>query len=258
MSTVRDIYEYINKKAPFNMQIENDNSGFLVGDLDKEVKCVTAVLDITMSAVFTSKEFGADLIISHHPVIYKPVKSFTKGSAAFHLAESGIAAICAHTSLDAAQGGVNDVLSSILELNNVTPEKLPDESYAILRKGYLGDCSSEGMEPAEFAAYVKEKLGGAAIRYNKGASSVKSVAVCGGSGADYIDYIISQGIDALVTGDAGYHDFLTAKDAGITLIAAGHFNTEDPVIEPLAKDIASAFTDIKMIRLKQSDPISHL
>lgn len=252
MSTVREIYEYIDSIAPFHTQEDWDNSGMLVGDIDKEVSSAAVVLDVTLSAVRTAKKLGADLIISHHPVIFKAQKSFKKGNIAYELAANEISAICAHTNLDAAVGGVNDVLAEKLELVEVAPVSFDGGNVPLLRMGMV---DGPAVPVEDFAKFVKDKLGCTAVRYSVGKNEIKNVVVCGGSGCSLIDEAVSLEADAFVTGDASHHDFLNAADAGITLIAAGHFNTEDIVIEPFAKKIAAKFGDIKVIRLKQKDPI---
>ena len=119
--TVKVIFEYINSIAPFEMQCEWDNSGLVVGSFDAEVKKIGVVLDITSDAVKYAAENGIDLIISHHPVIFRPVRTFLADDIPFMLAKSGISAICAHTSLDIAKGGVNDALAKALGFENATP-----------------------------------------------------------------------------------------------------------------------------------------
>lgn len=273
MAKVIDIYNYLDEIAPFSTQEGWDNSGMLVGDFEKEINCVAVVLDITPAAITTAKDLGAGLIVSHHPVIFKPQKCFKKGNIAYELAVSGISAICSHTCLDGASGGVNDVLAEKIGLTNIFPmigsdgessmvrigdfntELTPKEMDAISNMVKDSDLDCTNFTPAEFAAYIKARVGTGCVRYCKGANVIKTVAVCGGSGGSFINDVIASGADAFVTGDAGHHDFLDARAAGLTLVAAGHFNTEDPVIEPLARKLAAKFPAVKIIRLKQADPI---
>ena len=121
MCTVGDIYNYIDKFAPFKSCAEWDNVGLLVGDRSKTVKRAAIALDITPHNVMQAAESGCNLIISHHPVIFHPIKSLNSYSAPYLLAKHGISAICAHTNLDAAAGGVNDVLANIIGLRDVRP-----------------------------------------------------------------------------------------------------------------------------------------
>lgn len=273
MTKVIDIYNFIDEISPFSTQESWDNSGLLIGDFEQEVNCIAVVLDITPAAVATAKELGAGLIISHHPVIFKPQKSFKKGSPAYALAANDISAICAHTCLDNAQGGVNDVLAAKIGLTNVFPMIGADGESATVR---IGDFSTElapkemefivnsvpdtlldtsSFSPAEFAAFIKARLGADCVRFCKGSNTVKTVAVCGGSGCGFLPDVIASGADAFVTGDADHHDFLDARAAGLTLIAAGHFDTEDIIIAPLARKLAAKFPAVKVVRLKQANPV---
>ncbi|MEI3579428.1 MAG: Nif3-like dinuclear metal center hexameric protein [Acutalibacteraceae bacterium] len=120
MSTVSMIYGKLNSLAPFATQESWDNSGLLAGDPGAEVTQALVVLDITGDAVREAQELGAQLIVSHHPVIFQPLKKLESGSVAWELARAGISAISAHTNLDKARGGVNDCLAAALGLENVT------------------------------------------------------------------------------------------------------------------------------------------
>ncbi len=115
MATVREIYQYLDGLAPFSLQMEFDNAGFLVGRGERAVSKILVSLDITEEVAEEAAELGAELIVSHHPVIFRPAKSVTDGDpdgrVLLALAEHRIAAICAHTNLDAVAGGVNDALA---------------------------------------------------------------------------------------------------------------------------------------------------
>lgn len=249
MAAVKDFYEFLNNRFPFSAQESWDNSGFLTGDPEKEVTRAAVVLDITNEAVEYAYETGAELIISHHPVIFKAQKSFLKGNTAFELASKGINAICSHTCLDCAEGGVNDVLANVLGIENA--EIFPcEESDNLVRAGVLPNPMTAG----ELAKHIKNILGGA-VRYCDNGKTIESVAVCGGSGADFSQDIIKAGIDAFITGDAGHHDFLDAKQAGLNLFAAGHFETENPVVAVLANQLRLEFEDTDIIVIPQSSPI---
>ena len=254
MYKVSEIYDYINSIAPFNTQEEWDNSGLLVGDLNGNVTKIAVALDITQAAITTAKKLGAELIVSHHPVIFKAQKQFRVGNLAYELAAAGISALCAHTNLDAAEGGVSDVLAQRLAFTIFSPYPCRTPPC---RCSEWERLRTFPMQPSEFAQSVKEKLNCTMVRYVAGRQAVRSVVVCGGAGCSLLDEAISLGADAFVTGDASHHDFLNAAEAGITLVAAGHFNTEDVVIEPLAKKLAENFREAKIIRLMQKDPVSY-
>ncbi|MCR5484749.1 MAG: Nif3-like dinuclear metal center hexameric protein [Clostridiales bacterium] len=247
MVTVKDVYDYIDTIAPFSGQLDFDNSGFLVGDPDRTVKNIAVSLDITSETIAGARECQADLMVSHHPVIYKAKKNILKGDPVYELISSGISAICAHTSLDCAVGGVNDVLAEIFGLEKV--EALPTNELPtpMIRVGFL----PEPLTPYELAATAAEKLG-SRLRWCDGGKPIETVAVCGGSGGSLVNDMIELQIDALITGDAGYHNFLDAEENGLTLIAAGHFETENPVVPVLAEKLRSRFPDVTVAVLTQT------
>lgn len=207
MATVRDIFAQMDQWAPFETQMDFDNAGFLVGRGEREVRKILVSLDITEPVADEAAEWGADLIVAHHPVIFHPVKRLTDetptGRTLLALAERGIAAICAHTNLDAAQGGVNDCLARVLELGD--PEQLhqdgtlPDGApYGI---GRVGTAHRPGLTAGQYAAYVKSRLGAASVRYTDGGKPVSRVAVGGGSCGSMLEDARKAGCDTFVTAD---------------------------------------------------------
>lgn len=239
MTTAGEIYEYLNSIADFSSQADWDNSGFLIGDAKRPVRKIAVTLDIDLPAVRMATQAGADLIVSHHPVIFHPIKEFTAGKPAYELAKSGIAAICAHTSLDLAPGGVNDVLASLLGLANIEM-LMSGEVPGLIRTGIKHFDSAEGL--ANHTAAVL----GAHTAYADAGRPIEKIAVCGGSGgSDFTDAVLA-GMDALVTGEASYHEFLEAADAGLSLVAAGHFETEFPVVPVLAARLRERFPELQV------------
>lgn len=240
MSKIIDFYNYIDKIAPFETQESWDNSGFLVGDGNKTVNKVLLALDVTEPVLNEAKEKGAELIISHHPVIFGALKEFHPNNIAFLAAEKGIAVISAHTCLDIAEGGVNDCLASALELKNVVKV---DDGEGLLRMGELeNELSCE-----EFINHVAEKLNVGGIKYTPTGKMIKKVAVCGGSGGDLFDFAISAGADAYVTANIKHNLWIEMRRKGFCVLDAGHFCTENTVIEPLAKKLSEEFKDTEII-----------
>lgn len=241
MATVRDFFEYINSIAPIDTQESWDNSGMLVGDMNAEVRKAVVVLDIDMWAVGKAKELGANLIVSHHPVIFSAMKSFTKGSVPFELASNSINAICCHTPLDIADGGTNDALADLLGFNVYKGEN------PILRFADIEKTDAQSV-----ADLLAEKLG-TTVRFADSGKSIEKVAICTGSGASLMWE--AGKIDAFITGDAKHNDFLDAVSAGISLFAAGHHETEIPVVPVVAQKIQKQFPDIEVIDIKQTNPV---
>ncbi len=244
MAKVKDFYGYLNSIAPFETQEDWDNSGMLVGDMDAEVKKVAVVLDITHEEIKKAKAIGADLIISHHPVIFNPIKSVTRGSVPYELVASSINALCCHTPLDIADGGTNDSLAELLGIE-VTRTEDP-----ILRLGTVEPTTAQ-----ELAGKIANTLN-TKVRYADAGRKIEKIAICTGAGCSLIK--AAGEIDAFITGDASHHNFLDCIQAGITLIAAGHYETEIVVVPVLVKKLQAQFPDIEIIDIKQENPIKFI
>lgn len=244
MAKVKDFYGYLNSIAPFETQEDWDNSGMLVGDMDAEVKKVAVVLDITHEEIKKAKAIGADLIISHHPVIFNPIKSVTRGSVPYELVASSINALCCHTPLDIADGGTNDSLAKLLGIE-VTRTEDP-----ILRLGTVEPTTAENLA-GKIAKTLNTK-----VRYADAGRKIEKIAICTGAGCSLIE--AAGEIDAFITGDASHHNFLDCVQAGITLIAAGHYETEIVVVPVLVKNLQAQFPDIEIIDIKQENPIKFI
>lgn len=237
--TAEKIYDFLNEKFPIDSATEYDNVGFLIGDKTADVKSAVLALDLTDSAINTAIENGANLIITHHPVIFDGIKSIKKGDTVYRLIENGISVISMHTNLDIGENGVCDALAKALELESI--KTVIGSDNMSFREGVL----KEYMSSDDFAAYVGRKLD-TAVKY-VGESTVKRVAVCGGSGSEYMFDAIRQGCDALVTAEVKHHLFIEAERLGFTLIDAGHFPTEDTVIEPLCKMLSEKFPSVNFL-----------
>lgn len=251
MRKVSDFYDYLDYIAPFVLQESWDNSGLLVGSMEKQVDRVAVVLDLNEETIEQAISFEVDLIITHHPVIFKAQKTFLSDSLAYRLALNDISVISAHTSLDSAKGGVNDVLCDLLELTRVEVLQT-NECENLLRVGFTDRTS-----PEEFALFVSRQLN-ADVRFVSGGNEIETVAVCSGAGSEFAKEVAELKIDALVTGDAKYHDFLDAQEAGLTLIAAGHFETENPAMAILAGKLRGKFSETEIIVLSQTNPIQYI
>ena len=244
MATVRDIYNYIDSFAPFNTRAEWDNSGLLVGNENSVLNKIFFALDVTSDVIEQAKNVGADLIVTHHPVIFKPVSNVLNDSLIYKLIENNMSIICAHTNYDKAIDGVNDILCCTVGADKI--EKIDDTflNIATFNNTYSTD---------EFAKHLKEKLNGA-VRYNNINKNINKVAVCSGSGSDYLSLAKELQCDALLTGDASHHAFLDANEMGIVLFACGHFETETIAIKPLLEKIENEF-NIECVLAVQSTPI---
>lgn len=252
MTTVKDIYDYIDTLAPFSTQLPFDNAGFLVGDGSKAVERIGFCLDITNEAVEKAADSGVDLIVSHHPVIFNKLGTVKAGSVVFNLIEKGIGAICAHTNYDSCIGGVNDCLFDLLGLSAKQPlycKEFPD-APALGRVGML----PTPMSIYEFAKMVKLKLNSPDVRYTSNCNRIiEKVAVCGGAGSDLMHEAISLGADALLTSEVKNHEWFEANDLSFAILDAGHFSTESIAIKPLYQRIAERF-EVECVLISQNAP----
>ena len=239
MTTVNDIYAFLCGVAPPELQMSFDNAGFLVGHGDAAVDTVLLALDITGEVIAEAETIGAQLIVSHHPVIFHPLRSVTadgEGALVMRLVEKRLAAICMHTNLDIAEGGVNDVLIALLGASCEGP--LDGDGC-----GRVGVLPQE-MGMTEFLAFCKRTLRVNALRYVDAGRPVRRLAVMGGAGGDAMRDALNKGCDTYVTADVKYHQFRDAAELGLNLIDADHFCTENPVIPVLADQLRSAFPTV--------------
>lgn len=243
MITVQQVEQKLFDWAPRQLAESWDNVGHLVGDPNREVRRILVSLDITERVVQEAADGGFDLIVSHHPVMnctWHPVQTLRaddrQGRILTKLTENRISAICMHTNLDAAEGGVNDQLARALRLTDTIP--LNEQKI-----GRIGTLSCE--KPLEqFLHDVVKSLGCRGLRYRSGGRPVRRVAVGGGACGEYIPQALAQGCDTFVTSDLRYNDFLDTQ--GLNLIDAGHFPTEDVVCAEVVRRLQKAFPDIRV------------
>lgn len=250
MSTVTHIYDAIDRLAPFWLTMDFDNTGILVGDRNREVSCALLALDCTPAVVEQARQLGAQLIVTHHPVIFHPLKRVNEDAVVYQLIRSDIAVISAHTNLDIAQGGVNDALASAIGLRDCRGLELLNEQTG----AWLGRIGTlpEPLSPEAFAAHIKACLNAASVKFAAAPRAIHTVALCSGSGADCLDAAISAGADALLTSEVKQHEYLAAAAAGISIFDAGHFDTEDIVIEPLRDYLAKEIPDVHFFTTHRS------
>ncbi|MBQ4642424.1 MAG: Nif3-like dinuclear metal center hexameric protein [Oscillospiraceae bacterium] len=249
MTTVADILKAIERIAPTYMKEEWDNVGLNCGHMDKEVRTVLVALDPFDAVCREAKEIGADLLVTHHALLWDPgfiTDETQQGKNALYLIENGVAHINAHTNLDCAPGGVNDLLASKLGLDNIRvicPKGTDDNGaeYGLLRQG---EVPQQPLE--QFLATVKQQLGCQRLKYVSGGRPVCRVAVGGGSCASVLMDAYRAGCDTFVTADVKYNQFWDAQALGVNLIDAGHFHTECPATGYLAQQIQSAFPEIRV------------
>ena len=248
MTTVGDILSYLETLAPRSMKMDWDNVGLLCGGKSRPVTKVLVALDPFEGVCKEAVQWGAELILTHHPLIFSPLKSVTDetsiGRAVQLLCANSISAINAHTNLDCAPGGVNDCLAETLGLSDlqvIAPSGVDElgRPWGLLRQGTV-----EAQPLSDFLPKVKSALNCEGLRYVNGGKPVHRVAVGGGACASELLDAVNAGCDTFVTADVKYNQFWDAKDLGLNLIDAGHFPTENPVTALLAEKIAAQFPEV--------------
>lgn len=243
MPTVDELYRYLNEKFPEELRCDWDNDGLMVADdPEREVYRVLCALDVTEECVDYAIENRFDVIVSHHPMIFSWLNGVSYldpvSKKAIRLIKNGISVMSFHSRLDAAQGGVNDLLAKLLGLTNVT---VLEECESIVRIGDLPeptDCKS-------FAAAVKRILNAERVLYSVGGGEVKRVALCGGDGKDFVKAVKRAGVDSYVTGQLSYNIMAESNYFGLNMFEAGHFFTEDCVSAYLTRLILGRFTQVQ-------------
>ncbi len=227
MLTVQQVLDFINERAPFETQLPNDNSGLLVGDPNREVTGVHFALDVTPKVIDEAVQNGANLIVTHHPMMFNPIKRLVEtdhqARLLCRLIRESISLISAHTNLDQAVGGCNDVLAERIGLTDIVGE-------GFVRVGTL----PAPMTAGELAASVSRALGDVVRVMGDASAMVKKVGLCSGSGADEWPAAANMGAQAFLTGEAKHHIALEAAGAGVVILEAGHHATEEPGIFALA------------------------
>jgi dinuclear metal center YbgI/SA1388 family protein len=237
MHTAQWVIEQFEEWSPQSCAEEWDNVGLLIGDASQSVKKILVALDATEDVVNEAISGGFDFIITHHPLIYNPIKRVATddfiGRKIIALIKNGIGCYCAHTNLDKATGGVNDCLAEKIGLTNLSP--LVEDGMG--RVGFL----SQKILFAEFCEKIKKSFCVDTIRFcGDEKKLVHKIGVCGGSGARYINNAIELGCDAYVTGDIGYHSAQDAIERGIALADITHYGGEIFILDEIVSRLKIA------------------
>ncbi len=254
MKTIKQLYAYLNEKIPSSLSCGWDNDGLMVsGDLDSPCEKVLLSLDVTKDTAAYALAGRFSLIISHHPLIFKPLKSLNTldfvSDKAVRLIKGRVSVFSFHTRLDALDKGVNDALAHLLGIND--PEPFVSDGELL---GKMGNLSQE-IEPEKLAKLVKDVLYCPYVSYVEGEKKkIGKIVVVGGDGKDYIRAAYDSGADAYITGGMSYNTMLDAYDMGMCVIEAGHFESEVPVLKVIDKFIKEFDKDI-LTEYYYSNPI---
>ena len=236
--TVKELYDMIDRIAPFSTQMEGDNSGFLVGSAAQEVTGILFALDVTEPVIEEAAALGAQLIVTHHPLMFDPLRTLTdddyEARLIRRLAREDISLIAAHTCLDRAPGGVNDTLAELCGLTEVTGE-------GFFRCGLL----PAPLSVWEYAEQLKAALRTEVRLMGPGDAVIRKVGLCSGSGGSEWPAAAETGCDAFVSGEIKHHFGLAMAGSGIVGLECGHFATEEPGIRTLASALQKALNTIE-------------
>ena len=262
-TTVTDICLAMNEIAPVQYAESWDNPGLLLGDTQAQVKKIMIALDLMPEVAKQAIDQKVDMIITHHPYYFNLPKTLVitdiKMYFMYELIKNNIAVYAAHTNLDAAQGGVNDVLAAKLGLDKVETVARPEcPEQGLARIGFL----TKPIALKTFAGKVKKALEADGVAYTDGGQDCYKVAVVGGSGADFREAVLEAGADTLVTGDVKYHVAQKALNLGLNLIDGGHQFTERPVLDQL-EDVIKGWAkdskrEIEIVRAEEEVILQHI
>lgn len=250
--TVGDVFEHLDTIAPFDTAEPYDNVGLLLGDLDAPVSQVGVTLDLThavvdevLSRLASGGEPPINLILTHHPLMFHPIKRILSDSVLHRLIAHNIAVIALHTNLDRTDApcGTNVTLCRLLGLQDVTA---PAPLEGLGRLGRVG--SSEGVfTVASYVSEVTRLLGAPPLRYLNCKRPVERLAVVAGSGGSLLDAAIASGADTLLTGDIKHDQMVEAYNRRLNLIEVGHFDVEQLALPPLAEAVASLGVPVALL-----------
>lgn len=251
MLTIHEIYTEMQRMAPLGLAESWDNAGLLV-DCGAPVDSVLVALDITPEVVSEAAQKGCGLIVSHHPVIFAPLKSLSERDVAYRLVSGRISAICMHTNLDAAEDGVNDVLAGLFGIKDAAAFANGCGRVGQIEQTTVPELALRAQ--SVLAARCNAPLSGPAvqIKYADTGRPVRRLAVISGAGGSMFDEAIAQGADCLLTGEANHHHACDAKRLGLSLIAAGHYATEFPVTAAVAARLRAAFPELDVLVSEQN------
>ncbi len=246
MPRMDEIVRFVESFAPMELAEEWDNCGALV-DCGGEVRAVMCTLDITSEVIREAERMGCQLIVAHHPVIFHRMARVQQGDLVYKLVRKHISALCMHTNLDAAAGGVNDILAAIFGLQDIG---------VFAHMGRMGTLRQE-ISATRLAQSCAERFS-AHVRFADAGKPVRKLAVLGGSGGGLIKEMLQAGVDCLITGEIDHHDAIDAKEAGVSLIAAGHFSTEFPVVPVMADRLLKQFPQMRVLIANEAkDPFQY-
>lgn len=239
---VKDLHRIMEEHAPAKFKESYDNVGLMVGDRDCEITSILVALDCTLEVIEEAKKKGCNLILTHHPLIFKKPNSITTdtliGKKILQLIKNDINVYSSHTNLDSVKGGINEIIMELLGFNNyftIDPSDRRGDNDNNTGIGRIATVT-ESTTLSELCDKVKTSLNIPVLRYSgEDSYKISKVAVINGSGQDYFSEARRLGADCIITGDTTYHYVSDFNEEGIPVIDAGHFGTEWPAMQVVAK-----------------------
>lgn len=257
---IKEVAETLERFSPLPLQESYDNAGLQIGLTETEVSRVLLCLDVTEPILREAHARGANLVVSHHPLLFRGVKCVSDADLVQRCIrlsiELGVAVYSAHTNLDNAPGGVNYMMAEHLGLRDCT--FLLPRADGAGGSGLLGTLPAP-EEPQAFLRRVAQEFRVACLQANRGpARDVRTVALCGGAGDFLIDAAISAGADAFLTGEVHYHSFFGLEDK-LWVAALGHYQSEQYTVQLLHRILAKACPDLQILETRQNtNPIQYI
>ena len=259
MIKVNNIIKEMELLAPTYLKEDFDNVGLMVGDKNKEVKKVLLALDCTLKVIEEAKKENVELIITHHPLIFKRPSSITtdtlQGKKIIELIKNDISLYSSHTNLDSVENGLNDTIVSILGFDNfkILEKNKRDDKAGLGRIVSL----NESIQLEDLISKIKKSLNINNLRVVKGKDKVNKIAIINGSGQDFIGKAVALGADCIITGDTTYHFASDYKEMEISILDVGHFASEQITFFNVMENLKEKFKDVEFITYTvEEDPFS--
>ncbi|HOJ09031.1 MAG TPA: Nif3-like dinuclear metal center hexameric protein [Clostridiales bacterium] len=251
----KGIVDFMENIAPVYLAEDWDNVGLIIGDYERDINHILVSLDVTTQILDYAIEKSVDMIISHHPLIFKPIKRIVyddwKSVLISRIIKNDICLYCAHTNLDYAKNGVNWNLALALDLNDIKnygETKSEGEGYSLAKVGLL----KPPMKLSMFVSNIKHILGIDSVKLISNNADkaferdVNKVVVFSGSFDDSVLRYIGDDIDVIITGDVKYHTAVEIAEKGVCVIDAGHFATENVIVPQLCSQLKDRFPDLSV------------
>ena len=263
MPSIHEVCQHLDSLAPVRLAEEWDNVGLLVGDRESAANRIMTCLTVTPETVAEAIDNQADLIVSHHPLPFRPIKRITTDKVPtrmlWQLIRAGVAVYSPHTGFDSAANGINQSLGQQLGLTDLRPLNPLENDPQGLGSGRIGNLPAQ-ISVAEFGQHLKAIFELPMLQLvGRDDQSITRIAIACGSGGSFLSSAARAGADALVTGESNFHTALEAKACGVALFLLGHYSSERFALEQLADSLGQQFSQAKVWASQlESDPLSWL